>query len=56
VLLALGLGITVVSFISATHGGIWFVMGGLTISGAVTFFRGLNQLLTGSDNGTQDRT
>ena len=51
VLLALGLGITVFSFICVlkARGGTWFIMGGLTLSGAVMFFRGLDQLLTGSD-------
>jgi hypothetical protein len=51
VLLALGLGITVFSLVCALEaGGTWFVMGGLTISGAVMFFRGLGQVLTGSDD------
>ena len=50
VLLVLGIGITVFTLKAALkHGGTWFIMGGLTISGLVCFFRGLFQLLTGSD-------
>ncbi|MDY3556778.1 hypothetical protein R5W24_005951, partial [Gemmata sp. JC717] len=48
-LFLLGTVITLISLTFARHIGVWVIMGGLTVSGVVVFFRGLFQFVTGSD-------